>query len=151
MFASLALRDAALKLLAVDPATLAPVANQIYIALVKAPMIPSEGLVFADITLADFDGSTPIGVTVGAQPEALVPGSLDSVINLSPPVGGFRFVTTGVTHLPQTIYGYVLLDHAKTTVLASALFPQPVTLTITGELVADLLPSLELPANSISQ
>lgn len=150
MFASRALRDAAMKLLATDTATLAPVANQIYIALCKAAFIPSEILAFADIALADFDGSTPIGVTVGAQPESLVPGTFDSRIDLSPPVGGFRFVTTGVTNLPQTIYGFVLLDHAKAVVLASELLTQPVTLTISGEVVADVQPSLTLPANSIN-
>jgi hypothetical protein len=151
MFASQALRDRAMALLATDATTLAPVANQIYIALCKAPFIPAENLNFAGITLADFDGSTPIGVTVGAQPEALVPGTFDSRIDLSPPVGGFRFVTTGITNLPQTIYGFVLLDHAKTTLLASELLAQPVLLTVSGEVVADVQPSFTLPANSISE
>lgn len=149
MFASQALRDKAMALLAADASTLAPVANNIYLALVKGPFVPSEALAFADITLADFDGSTAIGVTLGTQPEALQPGTLDSVIDLSPPVGGFRWVTTGLTNLPQTIYGYVLLDHAKTTILASALFTSPIVLTIAGERVDDLATKLTLFANSV--
>jgi hypothetical protein len=149
MFASRALRDKALALLAADPATLAPVANNIFMALVKSPFVPSENLQLSDVTLADFQTSTPLMLTLGTQPEALVPGTFDSIIDLLPPAGGFRWVTTGVLNLPQTIYGYVLLDHAQAVVLASALFPSPVVLTIVGERVDDLKATLTLFANSI--
>lgn len=150
MFASQALRNQALALLAADTSTLAPAANAIYMALVMAPFVPSETLVFADLTLATFTGSDPLALTVGAQPEAYVPGSLDSIIDLLAPAGGFRWVTGDLVNLPQTIYGYVLLDHAKTTVLASANFASPVILTAAGERVDDLEATLVLPNGSMS-
>lgn len=129
MQASRALREQAAKLLAADPTTLAPVSLAIQVALVKAAFSPSEGLVFADVVLADFDGSDPIDVTVGAQAEGLDPLSSDAIITLSPPVGGFRWETTGTTLLPQTIYGAVLLNNAGDTLMASYRLPTPVILT----------------------
>lgn len=150
MLATRFLRDNAMVLLAADPATLAPVANAIYLALVKTNFAPSEGLVLADITLADFTGSTAIGVTVGAQPEGFDPATDASIIDLSPPVGGFRWVTGDVVHLPQTIYGYVLLNHAKTIVWGSALLVNPLVLSLAAQVVDIGDVRLSLAPGSIS-
>jgi hypothetical protein len=150
MIPTLAIRDQAMKLLAADTTTLAPAMNAIYMALVKAPLVPTEQLTFADITLATFDGSTPIALTVGSQPEGLDPVTTDSVIDLSPPAGGFRWITTGTTDLPQTIYGYVLLDHAKTTLYAAETLDVPITLTATGQRIDIGDANLNLAAGSIS-
>lgn len=135
MQASRALREKMAQLLAADTATLAPAALAINIALVKAAFSPSEGLAFADVTLADFDGSDPIDITVGAQAEGLDPVSSDAIITLSPPIGGFRWETTGATNLPQTIYGCVLLNNAGDTILASLRLPTPIVLTAVNQVL----------------
>lgn len=133
MLATRFLRNAAAALLAGDTATLAPAANAIYIKLVKNNIVPSESITFADVQLADFDGSTELAIGLNAQPEAYDPITDDSVIDLKPPAGGFRWETTGVTNLPETIYGYVLLNNAKDTVWASALLDAPIPLTLIGQ------------------
>lgn len=149
MIPTLALREQAMKLLAADTTTLAPVAAN-KMALVKATFIPSEELAFADLTLADFDGSTPLATAAGAPPEGLDPATTDSIIDLKAPAGGFRWETTGVTNLPQTIYGYALVNDAVDTVLCAALFPNPIELTAVNQRVEDLQATLRQAANSIS-
>lgn len=149
MIPTLAIRNAAMDLLAADAATMAPPANANKMALVKAAITPSEDLEFADLTLADFDGSTPISAGLGTQPTALDPSTTDSVMDVKVPAGGFRWETTGVTNLPQTIFGYVLLDNGLTTLLAAAAFDTPVVLTAVGQRVEGLDATLTLVANSI--
>jgi len=148
MITTKALRAAAANLLAADTATLAAVsANKI--ALVKAPFTPGEDIALADLTLADFDGSTAIDVTSGTQPTAYDPNNNDRIIDLKPPAGGFRFETTGTTHLPQTIYGYVLLDNALAVVLATALLDTPVVLSAIDQRVDLGAPTIRQLANSM--
>jgi hypothetical protein len=119
-------------LLAADTTTLAPAtANKI--ALVKAPFVPAEDLALGDLTLADFDGSTPIAGSTGAQPVAIDPATGDQIITIKDPLGAYRWVTSGITNLPQTIYGYALVDNAAAVLLATALLPVPVTLTAAGQ------------------
>lgn len=150
MYATRSIRNAAMALLAADTNTLAPAADAIYIALVKNQIAPSEGIVLADCDLADFDGSNPLAVGLNAQPEGYDPTTDDSIIDLKPPAGGFRWITTGVTNLPQTIYGFVLLNHAQDTVLASELLAVAQPLSLLGQRIdlGDVL--LRLPANSMS-
>ena len=135
MQTSLAIREKASQLLAADTATLAQAADNNVIALLMANFVPSESLAVGDVVLATFDGSTPILVGLGAQPEGLDPNTNDSIITLKPPVGGWRFETTGVTNLPQTIFGFVLLNKLLDTLLASASLPAPITLTAVNQVI----------------
>lgn len=129
MIPTLAVREQMAKLLAADPTTLAPAGAANKIVLIKAPFTPSENTDIGTLAVADFDGSTPIAGATGTQPESLDPNTLDSLIDISPPLGGYRWETTGITNLPQTIYGYALVDDAGTSLLASELLPVPVNLT----------------------
>jgi hypothetical protein len=135
MQATLALREKAMQLLAADADTLAPAADANKIALVKAPFTPNEGLKLTDITLADFDGSTPIAVGVGTQPEGLDPNTSNAIITLKPPAGGWRFETTGDTNLPQTIYGFVLVNNAGDELYAADTLPSPEQLTDVNQVI----------------
>jgi len=135
MQTSLALREKAAQLLAADTATLAQAADNNVIALVMEPFTPSEGLAVGGLTLATFDGSTPILVGLGAQPEGLDPNTNDGLISLKPPAGGFRFETTGTTNLPQTIYGFALLNEAMDTLFASEALAAPITLTAVNQVI----------------
>lgn len=135
MFATLELREQMAKLLAADTATLAPAALANHVTLLKAPIAPGEGVTIADLTFADFDGSTPIDVTVGAQAEGLDPATSDAIITMSPPVGGFRWETTGVTNLPQTIYGYAMLNSTDGKLWATEALATPITLTASNQVI----------------
>ena len=120
-------------LVAADATYLAPAADANKIALVKASFTPDENLVIGDVTLADFDGSTPLLVGVGAQNVGLNPATGDQRITLKDPAGGFRWVTTGLTNLPQTIYGAILMNNAGTTLLAMEVFDTPLVLQEVGQ------------------
>jgi len=150
MTPTLAVREKAMQLLAADAATLAPAALANKMALVMATFNPGESLTLADLTLATFDGATPLDMGIGAQPEALNPGTTDSVIDLEVPAGGLRWETTGTTNLPQTIFGYALLNNAEDTLLASALLEDEVTLTAINQRVEGLDASILHLANSMS-
>jgi len=151
MLAIQSLRAAALELLGADSATLNPgVGSECKIALVQNDIAPSELITLADCTLANFGGSTPIALGAGAQLVLLDPGTTDAVMDLRLPAGGFRWETTGLLNLPQTIYGFVLLDDGLSVVYASERFDSPVTLTAANQRVDIGAPTMRLAANSIT-
>jgi hypothetical protein len=122
-------------LLAADTTTLAPAVTANKISLIKAPFTPSENLVIGDLTLADFATSTAIAGTLGAQLVGTDPATLDQVITIKDPLGGYRWITTALTNLPQTIYGFALTDSTLATLLAVAVLPAPVTLQEVGQFI----------------
>lgn len=150
MVPTLAIREKAMQLLAADTATLAQAADNNKLALIKASFVPDEGLTIADLDFADFDGSTPLDVGLGAQAEGLNPGTNDSVITLKAPAGGFRWETTGVTNLPQTIFGFALTNEAGDILFASGTLENQITLTDVNQVVQGLDAILTQVANSIS-
>jgi hypothetical protein len=132
MIPSQAVFAAGLILLGSDTVTMDPlVANKIMLS--KAPFTPNPGTVVGDVVEADFDGYAAIAVASGSMPVAADPATGDELLSIKVPAGGFRWQTTGTTHLPETIYGFLLVDTTKATVLASALLPAPVTLTASGQ------------------
>jgi len=149
MIPTRAVREQAMILLAANAATLAPAADANAIALIKAAFTPGEDLAIGDLTLADFDGSTPIEGATGAQAESLDPGTLDSIIDILEPAGGYRWETTGLTNLPQTIFGYCLVSNDLATLLASATFADPIVLTIVNQSIVVDRPNLRQLAGSI--
>jgi len=98
------------------------------IALVMSPFTENENMVVGDITLATFTGSTPIEGTTGAQTTGIDPVTQQQVIEIKPPLGGYRWETTDTVNLPQTIYGYALLTNDLATLLAIKTFDDPITL-----------------------
>lgn len=135
MQATLALREKAMQLLAADTATLAQAANENLIVLCMNQIAPDEDTVMADIDEATFDGYAGIDCALGAQVEGLDPANNDSLIDIQPAAGLFRWETTGLTNLPQTIYGFALCNAAKTVLFACELFDEPVTLTAINQRV----------------
>jgi hypothetical protein len=118
--------------------------------LVKAAFAPAEDIAFAGLTYADFDGSTPIVCGTGTQPVGIDPATQDQKITIKAPAGGFRWETSGITNLPQTIYGYALVDNADAVLLAMALLPTPLLLTEIGDEINLGAPELTIVTNPIS-
>jgi len=135
MQTSRALRELAAQLLAASTTTLAQAADPNHVVLIMEPFTPGENLVAADIEPASFDGSTPIEVELGTQLEGLDPATGDAIITIGPPVGGWRWETTGTTNLPQTIYGVALMNEAETVLFASMAFPEPIVLTALNQVI----------------
>lgn len=131
MFPMSALRLAIGDLLAAE-IPLAQAAENNIIALVVAPFALDEALVVGDLTYADFDGSTPLEVGLTTQQVGIDPATGEQILTLIEPVGGWRWEVTGVTNLPQTVYGFALLTDTSAALLAVQLLDEPVNLTIVG-------------------
>lgn len=149
MQTTLALREKAAQLLAADAATLAPAMDANHMVLIKNEFTSSEATAIGSLEFADFDGSTPVAVGTGTQPEGLDPNTSDAIINLKPPAGGFRWETTGVTNLPQTVYGFALTDNAGTTLLATERLQTPILLTAVNQVVNLPVPTIRQLAGTM--
>ncbi len=142
------IRNAAMAVLAADVPTLAPVTpNKMLLA--QNNFNPAESTTLSDITEASFDGHTAISLGASPMTEGYDPTTDASKIDLKIPAGGFRWRTTGVTNLPQTIYGYYLTDSTGAVLLASAKFSTPMVLTVVNQVIDVGAPSLSLAPNSI--
>lgn len=130
-----ALRLALGTLLASDSSTLAPATLPNKMGLAKNNFSLTENLVIGDIVAADFDGSTLIPGAAGAQQTGLDPATNDQVLTIKDPAGGYRWITTGSTQLPQTIYGYYLVDTTGANLLMAGRFNTPITLTDVGQVI----------------
>jgi len=138
------------ELLAADATTLAPAADANEIVLVNAAFVPSTELAIGDLSIADFDGSTPKALGVGTQLCGFDPTTGEQVITMKDPAGGLVWETTGVTNLPQTIFGFAMTNDDGTVLLASELLPEPVTLTAAGQIVSIGQATLRLVAVPMS-
>jgi len=121
-------------LVAADATWLAD-AGSCKVYLSKTAFTPSPALLTTDFTPADFDGYASKNPTAGVQTAGYDPVTGEQLIQMKEPVGGFAWITTGVTNLPQTIYGAVLLDAAEGDVLGSQTFDTPLVLTGVGQIV----------------
>jgi hypothetical protein len=116
-------------LLGTDATTLAPAASPPKLHLAQAPFTPTPALLIAGLTEATFQGYAALVCAINAQQVFQDPVSGLQCIQMIEPLGGWHFLSSGVTGLPQTIYGYYLTDSAGVTLYASALFPTPIAVT----------------------
>jgi len=116
-----------------DPAYLAPAQNPNKIVLVKNNPPVSENMTLENIVPADFTGSAPIDGLPGAQQVGVDPNTMDQVVTIKDPLGGFRWITGDNVNLPQTIYGYALLTANGTSLLAYMPFTAPMDLLDQGQ------------------
>jgi len=103
--------------------------------LVNAPFTPTGSLVYADLSWATFDGSDPIANASGAPNVVFDPDTGQWGLVMKEPAGGFTWIVGDAGGLPETIYGYALVNSDEDTLLASALLPSPIVLTATGQFV----------------
>jgi len=120
-------------LLSTDTTTLNQAANANHVSLIKAPFVPSENLLPADLTVADFDGFADLLQTLGAALVGVDPVTGDQVVTITAPAGGWRWITTGLTNLPQSIYGFALFDKTHANLWATILLPTPIVLQDVGQ------------------
>jgi hypothetical protein len=117
--------DAVATEIATDTAVLAN-ALFLQVFLVKAPFVPGPGLTVGSLTPADFAGSTPKANTSATMLKFTDPATGEWIVEVPPPVGGWHWQTTsGVTNLPQTIYGYGCMDNTGAILYGTDLLPVP--------------------------
>jgi len=123
-------------LLAADVAFMAAAAVK-NVHLVKAPFTPDLTTDWTAMTAdeADFDGYAVKTAAAGAQQSFTNPITNERVAQFIEPAGGWHWETTGVTNLPQTIYGFVVTDLADAVTLGSALLDEPVELTAADQAI----------------
>lgn len=133
MFPMRVLTDEIGELLAASP-PLMQATNANIVRLINAPFAEETGLAPGDLTFADFDGSTGKPVTVAEDMQVgFDPLTGEQVITINEPVGGWRWEVTGLTNLPQTVYGYALLTNASAAVIGVKTLPTPIPLTEVGQ------------------
>jgi len=111
-------------------------ANSLFllVALVIAPFVPGAGIVLADLTLATFTGYAAIANTSAVILAYTDPATGEWIIEVPTPAGGWHWqVITNTTNLPQTVYGFALLDNTGAIVYGTALLPAPVLLNAIGQ------------------
>jgi len=109
----------------------------LFLIPIKAAFTPGPSPAVTDADIADFDGSTPLVYASAARIPVADVLTSELRINMPAPVGGNQFTTSGVTNLPQTIYGAVL-GTSSTTVEGGVLYgsgtlDEPMTLTASGQ------------------
>ncbi len=98
-------------LLGADTVTLAAAA---WVMPLKKAFTPGSDPEIDDTWIADFDGSTPKACGAATRVPHTDAGTGQVFLSMPPPAGGYLWTTTGVTNLPQTIYGYALSSSSTT-------------------------------------
>lgn len=110
-------------------------ATALHAHLIKEPFTPDNSTDFTTLTEADFDGYAALGAGTGVQQQFSDPVTGRLVVQMKEPAGGWHWQTTGVTNLPQTIYGVVLTNTDDDETFGAVLFDTPITLTGTGQAI----------------
>lgn len=150
MFPSQLIIERSMILLGQDTLTLNQTTDVLKLALIQAPFAPGPTLAVADVDLADFDGSSPKLCDAGALPESLDPQNGDVLLDVRPDAGGFLFEVTGTSNLPQTIYGWAILNNDLSVLYGSEMLAAPITLTAVNQSLEIGRVTLRLPAGSLS-
>lgn len=120
--------DSVATAVATDTAVLA---NALFLKvfLVKAAFTPGNNLVVSDLTPADFAGSTPLANTSATILKYKDPATGEWIVEVPAPAGGWHWQTTsGVTNLPQSIFGWAVVDNTSAILYGTALLPAPLLL-----------------------
>jgi|SRR6516225_8098630 hypothetical protein len=132
MVPSLFIQQQIAALLAADVASLAATtAPKVHLS--KAPFTPSPSLDPTSMVESDFAGYASVPIVSGTQLVFQDPLTLLQTIELKEPAGGFHFAVSGTAGLPQTVYGYYVLDSAGAVLLGSARLDTPIPLTANGQ------------------
>lgn len=118
--------------------------------LVKAPFTPGEGLTIGALTEATFAGYAAIECESGGAPQSIDPATGDSLLTIEGAGASFLWETTSGSGLPETIYGYALVNNAKDALLGADLLPGgPIVLSAVNQSIRVLLPQMRQLSGSV--
>lgn len=137
MLATTVLSEALATLLSTNVATLNPAGGaEVKLVLLAADFVEDPTLILmSSLTEATFDGYAAKASGAGAPPVNVDPLTGEQIITIKEPAGGWHFACTGVTGLPQQIFGYAVVDQSKTNVYALKRFDDPITIAAVGHFV----------------
>jgi len=110
------------------------------VALFQNDLEPTPETLLADLTLANFDGYAALAMEESIANSGTNPLTGNHIVTVKEPVGGIQFETSGVTNLPQTIYGCALLNDTETAIVGIQRFETPIVLTEANQIIN--IPSL---------
>lgn len=122
-------------LLAADASTLAPPALANKVGLVVANFTPTPATVYGDLVISAAASLTPIAVPVGAQAESVDPVTGEYVVEIIPPLGGYRWETPPGFTGPVTVYGFALFDNGAANLWGSVKIDTPILLNGPNQVV----------------
>jgi hypothetical protein len=128
MIPVLSIYSQVMALLAADTTTFDQATDALIVTLLNQPFTPSVNTVYSALSPATFVGSTPIAVTLGAQEHFRDPVSGNYVLQLSQPIGGWKWQCTTAPGAAETIYGYVVTTSDTSVTLGSGLLDTPVVI-----------------------
>jgi len=117
------------------------------VILLQQPFVPAPERVIGDLVEADFDGYAGVEANAGPKPQSLDPNNGDSLLKITAPTP-YLWETTGLTNLPQTIYGFAVTNNAGTLLLACDTI-DPVTLDGINQSIEIPIPTLRQTVGSV--
>lgn len=143
-----AVKDTAVSAIAEAEMAFNPAAgSELTIAPVKNNVTFGDNTLFADIELADFTGADPIECGAGTPDSLINPINGRRQLRLVEPAGGFQWQTDDDANLPQTIYGYALLNNAGDSLKGYLELETPIELTARKQVIDCAQPIFEFPNN----
>ncbi len=133
-----------------DVTTLAEATPFVEVQLYKAAFTPGPDLVPGSVTEADFDGYGAKHAASAATQVFTDPATGEKLIQVREPAGGWHWETSGITHLPMTIYGYGLAKSDGSALYATATFDTPIVLNGSGQGIDVPQVRLRLPSGFMS-
>lgn len=110
--------------------------NENLIILIQVDFNPLANPLIGSLTEATFDGYAARAILADGVPQSNDPATGDSLLDLPPNATSYLWETSGVTNLPQTIFGYAVVNSTKATLYGSGLMPNgPVILTAVNQSV----------------
>lgn len=106
--------DTIAPLLGADTGVLAEATPFVQVFLIKEAFTEDVALVMGDLVEADFDGYAALHAASAATQVFIDPVTGKWTLQVREPAGGWHWATSGLTNLPQTIYGFGLADAAGT-------------------------------------
>lgn len=127
-----AMRDLLIALWSANP-PLSQVADKLRVYLINQVFTPSAVLVPGDVTTAAFTGGAFKEAGLGDPNVITDPTSGIQYLQLLDPAGGFTWIATVAPGAPETIYGYMITDHANAAVYGCERFAANVVITNVGD------------------
>lgn len=137
-------------LLGADSTTLSQTTNLTKVILFKNEVTVNMNTILGDLTEADFDGYAARDIAANAWPQSVDPATGDSMLDARPDSTPFLWETTGVTDLPQTIYGWAVVDSTGATLYCAQNLIPPVVLSAVNQSVTIPRAAMRMLAGSVT-
>lgn len=149
MIPSAAMIDRIPTLLAADDSSLGPAAGPCKVILIDENFTPTNDTVVGDLHECTNSGLGPITCTAGDQQAGIDPVTSEQKVDMIPPIGGWRWEQADGAGLPVTIYGFALVNNAKSTLWGVEKLATPIQIDAVHQTIEIPSVSFRLDASQI--